>query len=144
MSQVIAYNQNGFATIIIPSPKSSVEANIKHVPDGVDYTVLDQSDLPRDRKWRDAWIVADGAIEIDMQRASRLFMQRIRIMRNREMEKLDREQLILQSKSKPIDAVADKKHVLRDLPKTINTAFAKTVQELEALWPAILPEFTGE
>jgi len=61
MSQVIIYPQdNGIVAIIIPSPEfletNTVEdVAIKDVPEGKPYKIIDESEIPTDWTFRDAW-----------------------------------------------------------------------------------------
>ena len=56
MSQQIIYpNENGIA-VITPSGDLSVEETaLKDVPSGVKYKIVDSTDLPPDRDFRNAW-----------------------------------------------------------------------------------------
>ena len=56
MNQKIIYpNETGIA-VIIPTGELSVEETaLKDVPTGVKYKIIDASDLPADRDFRNAW-----------------------------------------------------------------------------------------
>jgi hypothetical protein len=41
------------------------ELATKDVPQGVDYHIIEDSALPSDRTFRNAWVLNDGVIEID-------------------------------------------------------------------------------
>jgi hypothetical protein len=63
--QVIIYNNNdGGVSIIYPTGELSVkEVARKDVPIGVPYQIIDETDIPTDREFRNAWeanIVHDG------------------------------------------------------------------------------------
>ena len=51
--RIIYPTEDGGVAIIIPAV--SVEAAIKDVPEGKPYKVVDVSDIPTDRTFRDAW-----------------------------------------------------------------------------------------
>ena len=54
MNQRIIYpTEDGGVAIIIPAV--SVEAAIKDVPEGKPYKIVEASDIPTDRTFRDAW-----------------------------------------------------------------------------------------
>ena len=56
MSQRIIYKTNeGGVAIIVPAV--SVELALKDVPEGADYEIVDVSDIPTDRTFRNAWSV---------------------------------------------------------------------------------------
>jgi hypothetical protein len=67
-----------------------------------------------------------------MEKARAIHLGRIRSARNRELARLDIEQL------KGIDVAAEKQR-LRDLPATFDLAAATTPEELKSLWPDELP-----
>ena len=54
MNQRIIYKTNdGGVAIIVPAV--SVELALKDVPKGVSYKIVDVSDIPADRTFRNAW-----------------------------------------------------------------------------------------
>ena len=54
MNQRIIYpTDNGGVAVIIPA--ESVETALKDVPEGKPYKIVDVSDIPSDRTFRDAW-----------------------------------------------------------------------------------------
>lgn len=61
MTQRIIYpNDNGGVSILIPTPEYLAEHTIeelaaKDVPAGKPYKIVDVSDIPEDRTFRDAW-----------------------------------------------------------------------------------------
>jgi hypothetical protein len=61
MEKRIIYPQdNGIVAIIVPTPEYLAEHTIeelaqKDVPVGKPYKIIDASDLPTDRTFRDAW-----------------------------------------------------------------------------------------
>jgi len=59
MTQRIIYpNNDGGVSIVIPSPECGLtieEIAAKDVPEGKPYKIVDISDIPTDRTFRDAW-----------------------------------------------------------------------------------------
>jgi hypothetical protein len=61
MNQRIIYpNDEGGVSIIIPAPEaleymSIEEIAAKDVPAGIDFKIVDVSDIPEDREFRNAW-----------------------------------------------------------------------------------------
>ena len=56
MNQKIIYPQETGIAVITPSGDLSLEATaLKDVPSGVKYKIIDESDLPLDRDFRNAW-----------------------------------------------------------------------------------------
>ena len=144
MAKVIIYTQaDGAVAVCRPAPKflalfasedeglSAVIA--KSVPaDAADVEIVDEGTVPDDRTFRGAWVQAGGAIGCDMEKARAIHMNRIRAVRDKELARLDIEQL------KGNDVAAEKQR-LRDTPQTFDLSTAETPEALKALWPAELP-----
>lgn len=67
MTKKIIYMSNGTLSIITPSEKAVETHGIdaiakKDVPAGIAYKVVDSSDVPSDRLFRDAWEVDESAL----------------------------------------------------------------------------------
>jgi len=59
-------------------------------PDASDIRVIDESEVPADKTFRNAWTLGTG-IEVDRAKAEALHMDRIRVVRDRELGRLDKE-----------------------------------------------------
>lgn len=58
MNQRIIYpTSTGGVAVIVPA--ASVELALKDVPDGKPYKIVDVSEIPSDRTFRDAWEYAE-------------------------------------------------------------------------------------
>ena len=56
MNKKIIYSKNTGISVITPTGVLSVEETaLKDVPSGVKYKIIDASDLPSDRDFRNAW-----------------------------------------------------------------------------------------
>jgi hypothetical protein len=53
MNRIIYQNEAGGVSIIIPA--ESVELALKDVPEGVEYKIVNASEIPSDRTFRAAW-----------------------------------------------------------------------------------------
>jgi len=115
----------------------------KDVPaDAPNVTIVELEDLPG-RKFRNAWKQdAEGKPTVDMPKARNLHMDRIRVIRNEELQKEDInfQRAIEADDASAKTSVATKKQTLRDLPATFDLSGADTDEELDALWPSELPE----
>lgn len=56
-SRIIYPNDDGGVSIIIPA--ESVEAAMKDIPAGKPYKIIDVSEIPSDRTFRNAWEYAE-------------------------------------------------------------------------------------
>ena len=55
MKKIIYPNETGIAVIIPTGELSLEETALKDVPSGVKYKIIDSTDLPTDRDFRNAW-----------------------------------------------------------------------------------------
>ena len=58
MQRIIYPNDDGGVSILCPSPNTSYtmeDLAIKDVPTGLPYRIINTSDIPTDRTFRDAW-----------------------------------------------------------------------------------------
>ena len=103
-----------------------------------------EADLPDavvgDRYFRDAVEDTGTSIQVNMPKARVIHMDRIRTVRNAELEKLDgSEQVAIRSgDTLEVDRIRALKTKLADIPQTFDLTLAVTPEELKALWPAEL------
>jgi len=67
MNRIIYLQDNGVVAVIIPTPEAldahGIQAiAIKDVPAGKKFKIVDASDIPEDRTFREAWTVDDAAL----------------------------------------------------------------------------------
>ena len=107
--------------------------------DAINPRFADNSEIPTERNFRDAWV--DNAIEIsiDMTKARDIHLERIRVKRNAELSKLDIQAIKAQDTDdlETLAQIRARKQELRDLPETLASALfsASSVDELEAIKP---------
>ena len=58
--RIVYKNEDGTIAIIIPTPEwlethTIEELAVKDVPDGLEYHIVDASEIPSDRTFRNAW-----------------------------------------------------------------------------------------
>lgn len=101
------------------------------------------SELPKDRTFRDAWEDSAAKVRINMAKARVIHMSRIRAARDQEFDRLelDRHQLSAMASEDTLTAseIETQKQELRDLPDMFDLSTANTPATLKALWPSILP-----
>ena len=52
--RIIYKTENGGVAVIVPS--DTIEDCMKDIPEGAVYEIVEDSDVPEDRTWRDAWV----------------------------------------------------------------------------------------
>lgn len=102
---------------------------------------MEDSAIPKDREFREAWAdtTPELVIDFDMVKARKIHLERIRAKRNKELDRLDKEQIKAQDQNNTVEVVKIKmqKQVLRDLPQTIaaDLESAQTTEELKKVKP---------
>lgn len=113
----------------------------------VDGQTLDTADysFPENRHFTDAWALAEDKnhkpiIVIDIEKAKNVWRNRMRQARNPIMIALDAEyfRALEEGNTNKQKEIANKKKLLRDVTKLPELDAAKTVEEIEAVWPEYL------
>ena len=132
MSRIIYTKSDGTVSIITPA--GDVNDAIKDVPSGLSYEIVEDSAIPTDRSFRNAWKQNSKTIETDMTKAKEIHKDKIRIARTPKLAELDIEfQKALETSSSTTDIVA-KKQVLRDAPAASGISTAASEADLKAQW----------
>ena len=61
--KVIVYEKDGSLHRIIPATNIPVEFCLKDIPDGIDYKILENDDMPEGN--REAWVLDGDSVVID-------------------------------------------------------------------------------
>ena len=90
MKRIIFQNESGGVSVIIPSGELSIEQVAKKdVPAGVPYEIVDVSEVPSDRTFRDAWVMGDCCIDHDLDKCKAIGHDRRRAARAEEFKPYD-------------------------------------------------------
>lgn len=84
-----------------------------------------EGELP-DREFRDAWEFKNNKVVVNLDKAKMIHMERIRELRNKNLEELDKEQL----RYGMTKEIKRKKQLLRDAPVKIMVDVSKSPIEL--------------
>tara|TARA_B100000287_G_scaffold416672_1_gene451622 strand:+ start:512 stop:964 length:453 start_codon:yes stop_codon:yes gene_type:complete len=139
MAQVLVYN-NDEGGVSIVTPVGPISDALKALPVGISsYSILDDSNLPSDRNFRNAW-KATGlgnttvSVGEDITSARELHKTNIRVARAPKLAALDVEFQKAQETSAGITTIVAKKQALRDAPAAAGIATAANTTELKAQW----------
>ncbi len=72
MKRIIYKTEEG-VSIIVPSPNwtgTIEELAAKDVPSGSEYWIVEDSDLPSDKTYRNAWEINDGVVSVNSTKAA--------------------------------------------------------------------------
>lgn len=86
------------------------------------FNVHKTIDVPDSRQFRDAWKIAGGKIVVDNKKAKQIHLDRIRELRNKKLEELDKEAIKNITDENKLQEIEQKKQILRDIPQNY-TAF---------------------
>ena len=132
MSKIIYTNSDGTVSII--NPTGDVNDAVKDVPSGLSYEIVEDSSIPTDRSFRNAWKQNSKTIETDITKAKEIHKTNIRNAREPKLAELDIEfQKALETSTSTTDIVS-KKQALRDAPADSAIASASNEAELKAQW----------
>ena len=130
--RIIWTEPSGIVAVLYPI--ESVENCIKDVPSGLDYFIVEDSEIPKNTFFSRAWKIVDGKIEMDITKAREVHRENIRIARQEKLAELDIEfQRALESSSDTSTIVA-KKQALRDAPADSAIDAATDEAGLKAQW----------
>jgi hypothetical protein len=107
----------------------------KDVPSwAINTTILDESKIPTDRTFRDAWQLVDGNVVVDMSKARDIHRDRLSLICKIHLEALD---VAFQKVSDPErkKKIEASREALRNLTASATLEGANTPEELKLLWP---------
>ena len=86
-SRIIFQSESGGVSVIVPT--GSVELALKDVPEGVPYEIVEATDIPSDRYFRNAWIADGAAVAVDLGKAKDIGHDIRRQQRSEEFQPFD-------------------------------------------------------
>lgn len=138
MTQIILVQTNSGLSIIQPIEKS-VNDLIQDLPPNTVYCVIDSDIMPECRCFRNAWVLENNTITINITIAKSIYLDFWRLVRKSLLIELDA-QWFLASESNDTAAlmdIASKKQTLRDVTLT-DLSLVTNNMELIAVWPECL------
>lgn len=138
--KIVFENPDGTIGVIHPSPNwtgDMDELAKKDAPDNVWYVVVEDSDIPQDRTFREAWVMDwDNELPaVSMEKAREITKKRLRVERKPLLEALDIEYMIALEKgdNKKLKDIAGEKQKLRDITSSPEIEAAKSAEELKSI-----------
>lgn len=145
MKTVIKYTDGSVTVMTLVDGADPLEAIRKwsDVNPGKYLSHRDMEDgaIPKDREFREAWTdtTPEAVIDIDMPKARKIHLDRIRVKRNEKLAELDIEQIKAsdQGRTTDLETIRSLKQALRDIPQVIAAKIdkAKTVDDLKKVQP---------
>ena len=92
--KIIYTNTDGTVSIITPSPEALLKMTIEQIalkdtPSGLSYELIEDSEIPTDRLFRNAWIQNSASIETDLPKAKEITHASRRVYREKLFKPLD-------------------------------------------------------
>ena len=115
----------------IPEEQAVQRSWAKLPTDAINPQVVEESAIPADRNFRNAWEQASNKVAVNMAKARDLHRQKMREARKPKLEALDVEQL----RGRDVEA---QKNILRDVTALPEIELAATPEELKSVWPDCL------
>ena len=120
-------------------PFTVQEVADKDVPDGVSYSIVEDSTVPTDLSFRDAWVgvgigTTGATVTEDITKAKEIHKKNIRLARASKFTDLDIQFQRATETSADTSAIVAKKQALRDAPAASGIATASNTTELKAQW----------
>lgn len=125
--KIIYKTETGISVI---TPARTIQACMKDIPEGVEYKIVEDFELPKDRVFRNAW---KYDLKEDISKAKEIWKDKLRADRKPLLEALDIEYMIaLENKddNAQLDVVA-RKQLLRDITNKVDTA--KTIAGIKKI-----------
>ena len=124
-------------------PFTVQEVADKDVPDGVSYSIVENSTVPTDLSFRDAWVgvgigTTGATITEDITKAKEIHKKNIRLARASKFTDLDIEYQRATETSADTSAIVAKKQALRDAPAASGITTAANTNDLKAQWDSTI------
>lgn len=132
--KVIVYDNNGTLAVVVPAIQDLDKILERSVPAGKEYRIIDASEIPNDRTFRNAWKY-DKGITVDLNKAKEIHKEKLRKKRKPLLDALDVEFLVALENSGSTEEIIARKKFLRDITKATEIENASSVEELKNFNP---------
>lgn len=131
--RIILKNTDGTVSVLYPVLDCglTIEQIAEKDSHGTPYEIVEDSEIPADQEFRNAWIHNGKKIEIDFVKAKEITKNRLRAERKPLLESLDVEVMKNISNAAALQEIEVEKQRLRDITLQVNNL--TTVEELKAV-----------
>ncbi len=124
MKRIIYQNDEGGISIVVPTPEALTTMTIekiaaKDVPQGKEYHIVDVSEIPTDRAFRNAWCVEGNGIGHNHEKCCDITKERLRAERAPLLAAQDVAYMRAQEAGASTTAIVAEKQRLRDVTKLV-------------------------
>lgn len=140
--KVIVYKDaDGSCGVISPTEEELKKRSIKEIAKTdilvAEYHICNSDRVPSDKNFRQAWVYTKKGIDIDMEKARQMHLERIRKVRNSKWPDFDNRYTIAQRDGEDLKKLEKERKTLKNIPQKIEPLIkkAKTPEELIQIWP---------
>lgn len=124
--------------VLGPLTVEEYEAHVleRSIPDGaLQVKIVAEENIPANREFRNAWvdITDDNNVNIDLSRAKEVQLAKLRALRNKSLEKLDKEYIIALELGTAVQEIKAAKQQLRDITEGLKNLVVAGVDDEEVL-----------
>jgi thiamine phosphate synthase YjbQ (UPF0047 family) len=130
-SRIIYTTDEGTVTVLVPSADCGLtieEIAAKDVPEGIEYKIVNVSEISSDRTFRNAWVL-DNEITVDILKAKVITKNKLREQRKPLLEAQDILFMQAQESGSDTSDIVTEKQRLRDITNQVDSM--TTVDELK-------------
>ena len=107
---------------------SAMDCALRSVPKGAEYKIIDESELPKDRIFRNAW---NYDLKEDIPKAKEIWKEKLRVDRKPLLEAQDIAFMQALEKGNDTAAIITEKQRLRDIPQLVDSC--KTIASIKKI-----------
>ena len=139
-NRIVYTNDEGNVVIMQRLNPNKTDEDV--TPNDRPYVIVDESEIPVDRYFRNAWKLEGSTIKVDRVKAKSIKLEKIRQLRDIKLEGTDIK-LMIACESGNTDTeqtLIIERQALRDLPANINlnVSMLPTIEDLKNFYPAEL------
>jgi len=123
MKKIIYRQGEGIAVI---TPTHSIDEAMKDIPKGVEYKIIDESELPKDRTFRNAW---NFDLKEDLEKSKEIWKDKLRVDRKPLLAQLDIDAMRATEEKKSLTNIIKEKDRLRDITLLVDNC--KTISAIK-------------
>lgn len=144
--KIIYTRPDGGLSVVSPRKDRPEDVAVKQAfeklpPDAINPEIVDDSVVPKDRTFRNAWKAEAGGIVHDMQKCREIHRNYLRELRGPKMKDLDiafMRAIETGASASDVRAIVAKKQALRDVTNDAGLLSAETPEALKAVMPDAL------
>lgn len=121
--KIVYTNEEGMLCVVHPNPEYLASHTMQDLAESLNlsnYRIVNASDIPEDRYFRNAWKQESNKVDVDVDKAKDIHIDKLREERNERLKELDVSfQIAMEQQStQEMSEIASYKQELRNMPET--------------------------